>query len=86
MTSLATFALSIITEILTGILKLISSSVSNIVTSSSTLLGNVFYTWFTQLSVYGPWIPVYLAGGVGVTGLGLYVVFIFSSAAEDVIP
>ncbi|MHB1708773.1 MAG: hypothetical protein ACYCT2_04775 [Thermoplasmataceae archaeon] len=86
MSSLATFAISVITEILTGLLTLINSSVTSIMTSSFTLLGNVFYGWFTQLSEYGPWIPVFLAGGIGVAGAGLYVVFIFSTAAEDVIP
>ena len=86
MSSLATFAISIITEIITGLLTLIKSSVTDVMSSSFTLLGNVFYGWFTQLSKYGPWIPVVLAGGIGVTGVGLYVVFIFSTAAEDVIP
>ncbi len=86
MSSLANFAISIITELITGLLTLIKSSVTDVMTSSFTLLGNVFYGWFTQLSKYGPWIPVFLAGGIGVTGVGLYVVFIFSTAAEDVIP
>ena len=54
--------------------------------SKEQLLGNVFYGWFVQLSKYGPWIPVLLAGGIGLTGAGLYAVFIFSTAAEDVIP
>lgn len=86
MSSLATFAISILTELLTGVLTLIKSSVTRVMTSSSRLIGNVFYGWFVQLSKYGPWIPVFLAGGIGLTGVGLYAVFIFSTAAEDVIP
>ena len=86
MSSLATFAISILTELLTGVLTLIKSSVTRVMTSSSRLLGNVFFSWFMQLSKYGPWIPVFLAGGIGLTGVGLYAVFIFSTAAEDVIP
>jgi hypothetical protein len=86
MSALATFAISILTELLTGVLTLIKSSVTSVMKSSFKLLGNVFYGWFTQLSNYGPWIPVFLAGGIGLTGVGLYVVFIFSTAAEDVIP
>ena len=86
MSSLATFAISILTELLTGVLTLVKSSVTRVMTSSSRLLGNVFYGWFVQLSKYGPWIPVFLAGGIGLTGVGLYAVFIFSTAAEDVIP
>ena len=86
MSSLATFAISILTELLTGVLTLVKSSVTRVMTSSSRLIGNVFYGWFVQLSKYGPWIPVLLAGGIGLTGAGLYAVFIFSTAAEDVIP
>ena len=86
MSSLATFAISILTELLTGVLTLVKSSVTRVMTSSSRLIGNVFYGWFVQLSKYGPWIPVFLAGGIGLTGAGLYAVFIFSTAAEDVIP
>ena len=86
MSSLATFAISILTELLTGVLTLVKSSVTRVMTSSSRLIGNVFYGWFVQLSKYGPWVPVFLAGGIGLTGAGLYAVFIFSTAAEDVIP
>ena len=59
---------------------------SDISTNTVLILSNEFYTFSYALGQYSVFSPAILVVIVGITGAGLYVVFVLVSGAQEVLP
>ena len=48
-------------------------------------IGMMFYIWGSSFTGFGIWMPAVLVAAVGITAVGLLVVFVFFDSARDVV-
>ena len=84
--NIESFVFYIFYTFISDIFSSAESIFSDIETNTVFILNNEFYTFSYQIGQYGAYIPVILVVIFGLTGAGLYLVFILISGAQEVIP
>ena len=59
---------------------------NSVATNTVLILSSEFYTFAYQITGYNVFMPVIFVVILGITGAGLYVVFVLISGAQEVLP